>query len=143
MKKLPILILTVLLFSACKKDNKIVDAAGTWSLYSWDYDGPPSSIHASVSQYPCIADNVIIFNKDLTYTSKYIGNDTCFVSPPPVSFPPITGSWIGMPGQAQVSGTWSQNGNTVSWAGAQGTISTSNGKIFITIHTPLIYAGGT
>lgn len=142
MKKLPILILIVLIFTTCKKDNKPTDVTGTWSAYSWDSDAPISTLHINVNQYPCMAGNVLIFNKDQTYTLKYIGTDTCFVSPHSASFPP-TGTWMGAPGQAQVTGTWSQNGNTVSWGGSQGTISTSNGKTFITIHTPLTYNGGT
>lgn len=141
MKKLPILILIVLIFTTCKKDNKPLDVTGTWSLYSWD-DNTPNPIHANISQYPCIAGNVLTFNKDQTYTLKYVGTDTCFISPRSVSFPP-TESWLGMPGQPQVTGTWSQNGNTVTWGNAQGVISTSNGKTFITLHTSITYSGAT
>src|SRR5579859_6815879 len=104
MKKLLILILIALIFTTCKKDNKPIDVTGTWSLYSWD-DNNPSSIHVNVNQYPCMAGNILTFNKDQTYTVKYIGTDTCFVTPPSVSLPP-TKSWIGMPGQAEVTGTW-------------------------------------
>ncbi|MBS1519779.1 MAG: lipocalin family protein [Bacteroidetes bacterium] len=141
MRKLLILIPAVLMFATCKKDNKPIDVTGSWSLYSWD-DNSLIPLHVNANQYPCMEGNVLTFNKDQTYTIKYIGTDTCFVAPHSASFPP-TGTWIGMPGQAEVTGTWSQNGNTVTWGGSQGVISTSNGKTFITLHTPITYSGVT
>lgn len=139
MKKFPILMLIALVFTTCKKDNKLIDVTGVWTLYSWD-DNSPASLHVNVNQYPCIAGNILTFSKDQTYTLKYIGTDTCFVSPRSVSFP-RTGTSIGIPGQPQRTGTWSQNGNTVTWGNAQGIISTSNGKTIITVHTPITYSG--
>ncbi|MBV8388849.1 MAG: lipocalin family protein [Mucilaginibacter sp.] len=146
MKKLPILILMILLFASCKKNQKptpIIDPTGTWTLYSLDTDAPPYPIHSNVQQYPCMADNVLTFNKDLTYTINYTGKDTCFIGTSPYTFPAIKGPWIGMPGEAQISGGWRQDGNTVYWGPGQGTISTSNGKTFLTAHTSVTYNGVT
>jgi hypothetical protein len=127
MKKIIFLVAVALLFITCKKEQKlprVIDATGTWTLYSWK-ETPAGSLDVNADQFPCISNNVLTFNKDQTFTRNYVGKDTCFVASSPIT-------WMGMPGQASLTGSWHQDGNTVYWYSSHGTISTSNGKTFLT-----------
>jgi hypothetical protein len=107
------LFLLILIIASCKKNSNpnpapntttTLDASGTWSMASESNASNGFSI--SSTQYPCLADNKLILNKDGSASRVYTGIDTCFMTRTPLFI-------IGMPGTS-TPGTWSQNGNTVT-----------------------------
>jgi len=104
--------LLIVIFAGCKKDSDpdptpnttILDATGTWSMASESNASNGFSI--SSTQYPCLADNKLILNKDGSASRVYTSIDTCYMTKTPLFI-------IGMPGPG-TPGTWSQNGNSVT-----------------------------
>ena len=86
MKNTFFLFAIILLLAACSKDKKttpavkLLDVTGSWSTYSQD-DTFFTLGNVTADQFPCIADNVITFNPDSSYTSKYIGANVCWITP--------------------------------------------------------------
>lgn len=146
MKK-PLLILCILGFIvSCKKDSKPgsndnLNLTGKWTLYSWQETSTDGGFDAEVTQYPCIADNILQINADFTTNTSYKGKDTCYVAPPHSGR--FSGStFIGTPGQTPQSGIWSRIGNDIYISGEHYVISSSNGKLYLTT-TAVDPQGGT
>ncbi|MDB5008109.1 MAG: hypothetical protein JWP45_2502 [Mucilaginibacter sp.] len=88
-------------------------------------------------EYPCISNNVTIFNQDSTVTGSYIGKDSCYVTP---LHGFVNGAaTIGIPGQQAISGAWHQNGNVVYFASGYSIISNINGKLLLTRKDSIFY----
>lgn len=107
------LFLLIVILASCKKNSDpnptaitstTLDASGTWSMASENNASNGFSI--SSTQYPCLADNKLILNKDGSASRVYTGTDTCFMTRTPLFI-------IGIPGPG-TPGTWSQNGNSVT-----------------------------
>ena len=104
--------LLVIIFAGCKKDSDptpapittTIDATGTWSMFSESNASNGFSI--SSMQFPCLADNKLILNKDGSASRIYTSIDTCYMTRTPLFI-------IGMPGPG-TPGTWSQDGNSVT-----------------------------
>jgi hypothetical protein len=97
----------ITVFLSCKKSNSPspaqMDASGTWSTSS--LSNSTSGFSVSAAQYPCLASNKLILNKDGTLSQTYVGMDTCYMTINPLYI-------LGIPGSS-APGTWSQNGDSV------------------------------
>src|SRR5580692_2881510 len=89
--------LLLIIFTSCKKNSDqnpapntttTLDASGTWSMASESNVSNGFSI--SSTQYPCLANNKLILNKDGSASRVYAGTDTCFMTRTPLFI-------IGMP----------------------------------------------
>ena len=111
-KKLLTILLIAVAFAHCKKDNKpsqeLNDVVGTWSLYSYSHNFPDVSV--SVDQYPCLSDNLLIFNSDQTGQTNYIGKDTCYITPVNRSYYET----VGLPNEPSETTNWAKNGNRIT-----------------------------
>ncbi|HZX57134.1 MAG TPA: hypothetical protein VFE54_00355 [Mucilaginibacter sp.] len=137
MKKILSLFAIILVFTTCKKDKKIapvtlLDVTGTWTLYSWD-DNAYTNINATVSDYPCMSENVLTINPDQTTHTNYIGTDTCYVTHDlRAGGSGLRGTAIGLPGEASSSSTWHRNGNDVYVGNQLYRITSENGRLLLT-----------
>ncbi|MDB5154864.1 MAG: hypothetical protein JWR54_3615 [Mucilaginibacter sp.] len=145
MKKILFLAAIVLFFITCKKNKTVapvIDATGTWTLYSWKSDIPLSNLYVTADQYPCMSDNVLIFNKNHAYTSNYMGKDTCYVTHDFNNFPGgLKGTALGISGQPEISGSWHQDGNILYFGSYHGVMSNANGKTALTLNDSISYNG--
>lgn len=141
-------ILVFLLFFACKKDKKPVtyDVTGNWTLSSYQTNFG-IGVNASVTQYPCMAGNILTFYKDSTSAEFYTGNDSCFITPTHLK---SAGAQIyGLPGVTQTSATWSLNGNILKLTYLSnhktitGTLGTVNNKLQLTFKDTETSGGNT
>lgn len=106
------------LLAGCKKDKKIVpeeqtniDAVGDYALslsYSYQLSGG-TTLSYSITDFPCLANNVSTLRADGTSIGRYVGTDTCYVVKPA---PPYTFSQsIGQFGNLPAIGTYTKHGN--------------------------------
>ena len=101
------------MFASCKKEDTApaekISAAGVWSFFSYSArqnNNPP--VTYTSTDHPCLSKNKLNLNSDGTLTGGYTGNDTCYlVKTSTSSFS------IGQKGDG-TTGTWSQNGETIS-----------------------------
>jgi hypothetical protein len=134
MAKIISFILIFLLFIACKKDKKpgVYDVIGSWSLSSYQTNFG-IGVNATVTQYPCMAGNILTFYKDSSSTEFYTRNDSCFVTP--THLKSAGAQLYGLPGVTQTSSTWSLKGNILSLTYLSnhktitGTLTTVNNKL--------------
>lgn len=125
--------LIILAFISCKKNTPIhpdqneINPVGTWYLKSTN-DGATTY---DSSGFPCLSDNKLILNSDGTYHTHYAGTDSCYL----IHTSTVKVN-IGIPGQPDISGTFTQNKNTLFFKNQYGsfsnTISNSNGLIQMT-----------
>ena len=103
----------IVILAGCKKNSDpnpapdtttILDASGTWSMAS--ESNASNGFAISSTQYPCMANNKLVLNKDGSASRVFTGTDTCYMTKTPLYI-------IGMPGPG-TPGTWSQNGNSVT-----------------------------
>jgi hypothetical protein len=132
MRKITLLLITIsFLFVTCKKDKKTTpfyDITGTWSLQSWQESYTGGGFDATVDQYPCMAGNLTTYNADNTATGIYTGTSACDVTP--------MGNGkviIGEPGQPPLTNTYTRTGNNLYFEKVHGTITSTNGKLYITL----------
>ena len=133
MKKLKSLFVAGLLITACSKNTvkpsatviAPIDVTGSWSIYSTTENNNPT---ITADQYPCLAENVITFKSDSTWSAAYSGTDVCYTSPKGVG-----ASTEGTPGAAPNTGTWHRNGNNIMLgAGSTSVVTNVNGKLTLT-----------
>jgi hypothetical protein len=136
-KRILFCLLFFLLFIACKKDNKPVayNVTGYWSLYSYKHNFG-NGLNVSVTQYPCMAANILTFNADGTASLDYAGTDTCFVTATHIKT--MGAEIFGYPRQGSTEYNWSLNGNVLHLTPPGGTsiygvISSINLKLFLTL----------
>ena len=112
MKKIFFPFLCVLIFISCKKDkNKsdpTIDATGTWSLNLTTSNRANGTETHSATDFPCLANNKLTLNNDGTYKFHYDGTDTCYVYKVGT-----TSDAIGIPGQPDINGTYTRDGNVL------------------------------
>jgi hypothetical protein len=138
MKRLFILFCVAALFITCKKEQKNPppnspqpEIVGTWTLYSSTQSSTSATANYSVTQYPCMGENVLKINADHTTLLTYTGSDTCYVTPQ--HFGVSGATYIGYPGQPPFSGTWASNGSIYKTGNNYSRITSQNGKLFLTI----------
>jgi len=143
MKKTFLALAIIFSFAACKKDNKQpstviqpLNATGSWALYSND-DTFFTVGKVTADQYPCIANNILTFKSDSTYSSNYTGTSICYVSA-------VRGNGsttLGMPGQPPQTGTWRRNGNDIYIGTEHYVISNPNGKLTLNLNSSFTVNG--
>lgn len=145
MKKNFLILAIVALFFACTKEKQVPanppvsELIGTWTIFSSKIVTKgtvgTTTLDVNVSEYPCLSNNVTEFKKDNTFGISYIGTDSCWVTPPPVT-PAVlrTGTMIGIVGQATQTGTWRQDGTKVflGYPHESGYITKTDNKIYLT-----------
>jgi len=147
---LPCLLLSLLLLT-CKKKKEPVPAVnynivGIWSLHSYQNNFGKGA-NATVTQYPCLGYNTLIFYNDSTASQIYTGIDTCFITPTHVQ---ANGAQdYGLPGLLPLPSKWSQKGNIVKLIyqntslNVSGVISGTPGKLQITFKDTVVSGGNT
>lgn len=111
--KLTFAVLCLSIITGCKKSstkptpNYSGIIAGRWSGYNFTTNAI-LDISANVSQFPCIANNVMTFNTDNTEVRTYVGNDTCYLAKIPAQQANLI---VGEAGQAPTNSTWTVHGN--------------------------------
>jgi len=145
MKNTFFLFAIILLLAACSKDKKttpavkLLDVTGSWSTYSQD-DTFFTLGNVTADQFPCIADNVITFNPDSSYTSKYIGANVCWITPQHGGNGSIS---FGDPANAAQTGAWRRNGNDIYIGKEHYVVSNVNNKLVLNYNTSLLINGTT
>lgn len=144
MKKILLLSAIVLTFTTCKKDKKIApvtlfDATGTWSLYSWKGDG----LDVTADEYPCMSENVLILNTNLSANGSFIGNDTCYVTHNLNTnvLGGLRGPAIGVPGQEPYTNVWHRTGNDIYIGWQRYAITKVNDKLYLTLNDTSVING--
>ncbi len=128
----------LLLFATCKKDKKaapvVYSVIGNFTLASYQTNFG-IGVDATVSQYECMAYNVLTFYRDSTSASSYNGLDSCFITPTHLQ---SAGAQIyGIPGTLPLASTWHQKGNNIyvlypgNGKPVPGVVSNVNGKLQI------------
>ena len=157
MKRVFLILAVVVLFFACSKEKQMTakptesELIGTWTIFSSKIVTTgtvgTTTLDVNASEYPCLSNNVTEFKQDNTFGLSYIGTDSCWVTPPPVTPAVIrTGTMIGMVGQATQNGTWRQEGTKVSlgYSHESGLITKTDNKIYLTtIDTVYLPSGAT
>jgi hypothetical protein len=132
MRKITLLLFVIsFLFVTCKKDKKttpLYDITGTWSLQSWQESYAGGGFDATVDQYPCLAGNLATYTTDNTSTGIYTGTSACEIDP-------VGGGKfvLGEPGQPPLTETYTRTGNNLYFGKVRGTITSTNGKLYITL----------
>ena len=140
-------IIILLLFATCKKDKKaapvVYSVIGNFTLASYQTNFG-IGVDATVSQYECMAYNVLTFYRDSTSASSYNGLDSCFITPK------TAGAQVyGIPGTLPLASTWHQKGNNiyVLYPGnskpVPGVVSNVNGKLQIAFKDTVPSGGKT
>jgi hypothetical protein len=131
---LPLISIALLLFTCSKKDTPkktSPDITGTFALYSLK----SPNLDVTADTYPCMAENVIVFNSDSTFVASYKGADSCYVTAIRGYVNGVGPTMIGIAGQPSQSGSWHQNQNDLYLVFAIGTshkiITTENGKLVL------------
>jgi hypothetical protein len=139
MKRILLLLAIALLFITCKKDASQVanppvsEIIGNWATYS--YSSNFGKISVTANEYPCLEKNLIEIKKDQTFTTTYVGKDSCWITPPTIIPLTIrTGTVFGIPGEPSYTGTWRQDGIKLYFGPGHTstTLSKVDNKMFLT-----------
>lgn len=136
MKKFLFYIFLCALIVNCKKDNqpKLLDITGTWKMNTL----ASGSISASLDQYPCLENNVMVINSDGSGVGNYTGTTACTYS----SSSPFYNIVLGSPDEGTTQITWTRTGNNVVFKQVSpqgvhlnfyGTIGSANNKTVLSI----------